>query len=256
MEKEIKASLNLCAFASLRWRNNNNFLKLTAFVLLLLALGACVKYDADPFDGEILPRVSGYSTGVTNDWIYFNLRTGDVYNKTKPNEDITEGEQLDTLIWDLAFCGHHMRTNSGTSGSGKGGALDLGNGNYEAWTTVSQLPDDAEWVVDTDSDVYVTYSQADWYHYLVENNMDMDLYPWFDPNKGPRQKITTANKLLEEAIAVSGPPMAYTPSYHTYVVRTADGERYFKLQIVNWYNTYLDIDDTGGEMSYYVDELE
>ena len=50
--------------------------------------------------------------------------------------------------------------------------------------------------------------------------------------------------------------MTYTPNYHTYVIRTADGGRYFKLQIVSWYNTYTEIDDSGGELSYYIDELQ
>lgn len=235
--------------------NNGKLFKLAAFLWIVFSWGSCVKYDAYPFDGEILPRITGYSTGVTNDWLYFNLRTGDIYNKTTPNEDITEGEQSDSLIWDLAFCGYHMRTNSGTSGIGLGGALDLGYGNYDNWTSLSQLPEDAEWIVDTDTDVYVTYSQADWYHYLVENNMDFDANPWFDPNSGPQQKLTTGNPLLDEAISVSGPPMAYTPSYHTYVIRTADGNQYFKVQIVSWYNTYSEIDDTGGQISYYCEEL-
>ena len=237
-------------------RPGNDLFNLASFIVLLFILGACVEYGADPFEGEILPRITGYSTGVTNDWIYFNLRTGDIYNETRPNEDIAEGGQYDSLSWDLAFCGHHMRTNSGTSGCGQGGAIDLGYGDYDNWTAISQLPDDADWVTDTDKEVYITYSQADWNHYLVENNMDYDSFPWFDPNSGPKQILSSANVLLDKAIAVSGPPMAYTPSYHTYIVRTADGERYFKLQIVSWYNTYSEIDDTGGQMSYYIDELE
>jgi hypothetical protein len=101
----------------------------------------------------------------------------------------------------------------------------------------------------------VTYSQIEWYRYLNANKMDLDDNPWFDPNRGPARTLTSANPLLDNSIAVSGPPMVYTPSYHTYVVRTADGKRYFKLQIVSWYNTYTEIDDTGGQISYYCDEL-
>lgn len=55
---------------------------------------------------------------------------------------------------------------------------------------------------------------------------------------------------------LSGPPMTYTPSYHVYVVRTVDSKRYFKLQIVSWYNQHTEIDDTGGQISYYCDELK
>lgn len=129
---------------------------------------SCVDYDdIQPFTGKTLPRKSGYSTGVTNDWIYFNLRTGESFNTYTVNKDIKEGEQINRTDWDLAFCGYTMRTNSGTSGIGQGGAADLGYGGYDDWTSVSQLPSDLEWVVDTD-DVRVTMSQNDWNHYLVE----------------------------------------------------------------------------------------
>lgn len=233
----------------------NKLLAGLAFLFLAtLPPVSCVKYDAEPFTGKIMPRMTGYSTGVTNDWLYFNLRTGEVFNRKAPNQEIKEGEQYDRLDWDMAFCGYHIRTNSGASGCGQGGAVDLGYGNYDGWKSASQLPTDAAWVTDT-KDIYVTYSQADWYHYLVENQLDFDDNPWFDPNSGPQRMITSANKKLDESMTLSGPPMVYTPSHHTYAIRAADGQRYFKLQIVSWYNVNTEIDDTGGELSYYCDEL-
>ena len=111
------------------------------FLLGCLTMTACVDYDdIQPFNGKTLPRKSGYSTGVTNDWIYFNLRTGEMFNAYGVNKDIKEGEQYDRTDWDLAFCGYVLRTNSGTSGIGRGGAADLGYGEYNKWTSVSQLP--------------------------------------------------------------------------------------------------------------------
>ncbi len=241
-----------------------NIAQRTSYWLVALAAAilptSCIldtEYDALPFDGKVLPRVTGYN-GVsqeTNDWMYFNLRTGEIFNLDNAREDIIEGEQYDRTDWDFAFCGYHMRTNSGTSGCGQGGAADLGYGGYDNWTSKDQIPTDIEWVTDTDKDVYVTYSQKDWYSYLNQNGLDEDEYPWFDPNSGPQRTLTSANKLLDNAIALSGPPMTYTPSYHTYVIRTADGQRYFKLQIVSWYNENTEIDDTGGQLSYYIDEL-
>lgn len=142
--------------------------KTVSLLLGCLTMFSCVDYDdIQPFTGKTLPRKSGYSTGVTNDWIYFNLRTGESFNTYTVNKDIKEGEQINRTDWDLAFCGYTMRTNSGTSGIGQGGAADLGYGGYDDWTSVSQLPSDLEWVVDTD-DVRVTMSQNDWNHYLVE----------------------------------------------------------------------------------------
>ena len=50
------------------------------FILFVLttALSSCVSYDAEEFTGKTLPRVTGYTTGVTNDWLYINLRTGNI----------------------------------------------------------------------------------------------------------------------------------------------------------------------------------
>jgi len=203
----------------------------------------------------VLPRTTGYSTGVTNDWLYINLRTGQMFNRNKVNEDITEGEQKNRLDWDIAFCGYRLRTNSGTSGNGQGAAADLGNGQYEKWTTVAQLPADLQWAVD-DHSVSITMSRNDWNKYLITNHLNFEENPWFDPNKGPATTLTDANPILAKAMTFTGPPPVYAPSFHTYVVRTADGKRYFKLQLISWYKADTQIGDTGGQISYYCDELK
>lgn len=224
--------------------------------LACLSLSSCLSYDADEFTGRIMPRVASYTSGVTNDWIYFNLRTGEVFNRTAPNQEIKEGEQKNRLDWDIAFCGYHVRTNSGTSGNGKGGAIDLGYGDYDRWQHIDQLPKGQGWVVDDDKTVKITYSQSDWFRYVNTHGLYPKENPWFDPNNGPQRTLTSANPLLERNMFLSGPPMTYTPSYHVYAVRTADGKHYFKLQIISWYNQHTEIDDTGGQMSYYCDELK
>lgn len=225
----------------------------------LLAAPACVEYDAEPFTGETLPRVTGYTTGVTNDWLYLNLRTGKTYNAAAPNRDIVEGRQRDSaevaLDWDLAFCGYRLRTNSGTSGVGLGGAADLGAGGYDGWTGRSQV-EGLDFAADNDTSVYITFSRSDWNKYLLDNGLDFASHPWFDPNTGPATTLASANPVLAEAIEFAGPPPSYSLSRHTYCVRTADGGRYFKLQIVSWYDAEVEIGGEGGRICYYVDELD
>lgn len=229
------------------------------FLFTIIAAGAlltsCVDYDAQPFTGKELPRTTGYSTGVTNDWLYINLRTGQMFNRNKVNEDIAEGEQKNRLDWDIAFCGYRLRTNSGTSGNGLGAAADLGKGQYEKWTSVSQLPSDLQWAID-DHTVSITMSRKDWNRYLIANHLNFEENPWFDPNRGPATTLTDANPILAKAMTFTGPPPVYSPSFHTYVVRTADGKRYFKLQLISWYKANIKIGDTGGQISYYCDELK
>lgn len=229
--------------------------QISVLFVLTMALSACVNYDAEEFTGKTLPRVTGYATGVTNDWLYINLRTGTMFNLDKPNSDIKEGEQRNRIDWDIAFCGYRLRTNSGTSGKGKGGAADLGYGSYDTWRTVKQLPANLQWAVD-DHSVSITMSQNDWNKYLIANKLDFKQNPWFDPNRGPASTQTNANPILAKAMTFTGPPPVYAPSFHTYVVRTADGQRYFKLQIISWYKADVEIGDTGGQISYYCDELK
>lgn len=57
-----------------------NVFKALCLSFCCIIITSCVKYDAEPFTGKTLPRTCGYSTGVTNDWIYFNLRTGERFN--------------------------------------------------------------------------------------------------------------------------------------------------------------------------------
>lgn len=299
------------------------------------AMTSCVSYEAEDFTGHTLPRKTGYSTGVTNDWLYFDLKTGHRYNVLNPNQSViafidgkpvkeyfgcegdttvywTEGVQknvfqdykrdadgnkvlvnpnnpkqgyemvarkANSLLvmenkeddpntmaypateWDLAFDGYQLRTNSGTSGIGKGGAADLGYGEYDKWTSKAQVDaylaeHNMTFAVDDSASVYVTMSQNDWNKYCIKHKLDMNENPWFDPNNGPAKQLVSGNPVLEKAMSFSGPPPVYTPSYHTYVIRSWDGERYYKLQIISWYDANVQIGDEGGRISYYLDELK
>ena len=283
-------------------------------MMFALALTSCVEYEAEPFTGKTLPRKTGYSTGVTNDWMYFNLENGVRFNVLNPNQSVLtsvngksisdpandgvvingdtlrsgedktvywyEGAQKDARLtfkddkytvgsdiyhkateWDIAFCGYRMRTNSGTSGIGQGGAADLGYGEYDKWTSKAQV--DAymqehglKFEVDDSASVYVTMSQNDWNKYCIKNHLDFNKNPWFDPNNGPAKQVVSANPILANAMSFSGPPPVYTPSYHTYVIRSWDGKRYYKLNLISWYDANVEIGDEGGCMSYYMEELK
>ncbi len=221
--------------------------------LILSTLTSCVKYEAEPFDGNVLPRRSGYVNNITNDWIYYNLRTGQRFNAAAANQDIKEGEQQERLDWDIAFCGFALRTNGGTSGRGDCAVADLGFGQYDKWKSVEQLPKDLAWVVDS-KDVYITMSNNDWNKKWTSQGKTPP--PWFDPNNGPPRVKTSANTLLANAIRFSGPPPSYIPSFHTYIVRSADGKHFYKFQIVSWFDSKMEIGETGGKISFYCDELK
>lgn len=92
--------------------------------------------------------------------------------------------------------------------------------------------------------------------YLIERIWTSTVTMVLILNNGPQKTTTNANPVLAQAMSFAGPPPVYTPSYHTYVVRTADGKHYFKIQIISWYDANVEIGDEGGRLSYYCDELQ
>jgi hypothetical protein len=227
----------------------------TILILIIAALpAACVKYDALPYDGKNLPRITEYS----NDWLYYNLRKDEFLNPFSSGDSIfrtsdrpiVEGEQKNRMDWDIAFNRFNIRTNSGLSGNGKGGAYDMGLVAYENVNSISQIPTDAVFV--TDTIINITMSQEQW---ILESSKTGNTDPWFNPNSGPQQMKSTANPLLANALRFSGPPPSYQPSFHVYIIRSADGIRFFKLLIISWYDAELEIGENGGLISYKCDEI-
>ena len=159
---------------------------------------------------------------VTNDWIYFNLRTGESFNTYTVNKDIKEGRTnqphgLGSGFLRLLPC-VPIRVQSGI---GRGGAA----GHRAMAVTMTGrafhncLPTGA-WVVDTD----------DGRHHVAERleplpcgkQSDFDANPWFDPNNGP---ANTGDQCQPAAVAgheLLGPPHIHPFVPHC-VVRTADG---------------------------------
>lgn len=224
----------------------------TILICTAITLVGCVQYDALPFEGKALPRKTDYG----NDWLYYNLSKDEYLNPEVSGDSINgnigvivEGQQFNRTDWDIAFNRYNIRTNSGLSGSGLGGAYDMGVVHYDNILKVSQIPGDANFIVDV---IYnITMTEQMWIEVYYEESGE----PWFDPNSGPKQMESTANTLLGDALQFSGPPPSYTPSNHVYIIRTADGDAYYKLLIVSWYDQYKEVGERGGKISFKCDKL-
>ena len=191
---------------------NKKTFKFAALFMSLLAMftfSSCSDDDdeavAPENDTEALTehRVTlSRKTDYGNDWIYFSLSEGK--ELTGINEDNRESNQT----WDLAFNRYNVRTNSGLSGKGKGGAADTGKTNMDEVTTVPNV----SFVVDEMSKITSKFTGS-----------------------GVEEIESPLNKKLGEAIKFQGPPPTYTPNNHVYIVKTADG-KYAKIKIENFYN--------------------
>lgn len=141
-------------------------------------------------------------TNYGNDWIYFSLREG------KELAGITEENHKENLDWDLAFNRFNIRTNSGKSGNGKGGALDTGSKDMNSVTVVPEK----EFIVDVDAMITESFTGS-----------------------GITECESTLNPCMADAIEFQGPPPTYTPSNHIYIVKTADG-KYAKVKVLGYHN--------------------
>lgn len=141
-------------------------------------------------------------TGYSNDWIYFSFSTG------KEVTGITEKNKTERLDWDIAFNVNNMRTNSGKSGKGKGGAIALKE------TDLSKVATAPTTGYEVDKDIYIT--------------KDLSTMP-------PPQMKSTGNQVLAKAITFDGPPPRYTIEKNVFVIKTADG-KYAKIKFSSFYN--------------------
>lgn len=163
-------------------------------IVALMIFSACEEDEKnDPGTETITTMVE--ATSYT-DWVYYSLPESKVVDVTDPKTSTN---------WDLAFMRNHLRTNSGSSGNGAGGALDAG-------------------VVDFDS-----YILAPETGYAVDDSIRA-----FDFASMEYHKVA-ANTVLETwGTFTEDMPPVLEPANKAFVVKTALG-KYAKIIILNYY---------------------
>jgi hypothetical protein len=126
------------------------------------------------------------------EWVYFSFSKGDM---------LTVDDPSNSLEWDLGLKRYRLKTNSGTSGSGQGGAVNIGK-------------------VDFDSVV-----EAPGNGYMADDSLTYQSH-------GSSKTISTSQILNGWAI-MQGMPPTFIPTDSIYVVKTAGG-KYARL----WFKSY------------------
>ena len=76
-----------------------------------------------------------------SDWIYFSVSQNSIIEVEDPEN---------SMEWDLAFQRKHIRTNSGLSGPGNGGAfVDSSMTWIDYWGDLNEIPENIEWLEDS-----------------------------------------------------------------------------------------------------------
>ncbi|MCD7937318.1 MAG: hypothetical protein LUG98_10690 [Tannerellaceae bacterium] len=79
-------------------------------------------------DNEIIITTPGHPDDRTGFkiWYYFSFEKGEIVGTGEANTPADDEAWYEDLSWDIAFTRVHVRSNSGTSGIGNGGAIEIG----------------------------------------------------------------------------------------------------------------------------------
>jgi hypothetical protein len=126
------------------------------------------------------------------EWVYFSFSKGDTLTVDDPGN---------SLEWDLGLKRYRLKTNSGTSGPGQGGAVNIGKVDFDS---VVEAPENG---------------------YTADDSLTYQAH-------GGSKTIST-NQVLNGWAIMQGMPPTFIPTDSIYVVKTADG-KYARL----WFKSY------------------
>lgn len=105
---------------------------LCCFILSYIIFSSCAS-DKDIYSPEedSFQTISGISDKV---WTYISFSKQSVVGTSTFGLTKEDAEWKKRTDWDLAICGKYLKTNSGSSGNGKGGLLKVEGVSYESIT--------------------------------------------------------------------------------------------------------------------------
>ena len=132
-----------------------------------LSMMACKKENDEDVTLSVTKDVKMLNASSYEKWVYYSLDKGAVVEVTSPETD---------LGWDIAFQRWYVKTNSGTSGNGKGGAINTRKtdwnkvvaaepagykadamGTLKGWDVVKNVETEKEGSFSQEASLYVTY---------------------------------------------------------------------------------------------------
>ena len=171
---------------------------------LIFIVSSCKKDPVEVNDVKSKEVTLSRKTDYGNDWIYYSMVDG------KEIDGLDETSSQTSDKWDIAFNRYNVRTNSGASGTGQGGAYDAGKVD---WATVIEASESG-YTVDSSIEIVEAFT-----------------------GQGVDMMDSNGNTVFIDCIGLEygtqGP--VYTANEHVYVIKTAKG-KYAKLMITSFYN--------------------
>jgi hypothetical protein len=175
-------------------------------IVVVLFFSACKKENNVPIESQTFEVKSTSSTT----WKYFSFASNDTVVVTNPEN---------STAWDLAFQRYRVKTNSGLSGNGMGGAANSYMKGQSGFDALSTVPDTSTFVVDEKISVAVVMGYQD---YIV-NPL---LYTWF-------------------SLEFSAQGTQILPTDYVYIVKTSTG-KYAKV----WFKSYYSATNQSGYVTF------
>ena len=190
-----------------------NFLLVSVICLSLTFFASCDKNpDPEPTPDPTTKTMTIDASAFT-DWKYFSFETG----KEIPASEVGDYATSKTKTnWDLAIHRGDIRTNSGKSGMGKGGAIKV---NGTKLNDIKIIPTSG-YAVDEEAEIMI--------------EMGMDGY-----------RTQSKNMALADWYKSEGMPPVYIVNDYVYVVKTADG-KYAKVK----FSDYTNDEGAGGHVKF------
>jgi hypothetical protein len=187
------------------------YLLFSAIIFLGLITTTSCEKEEEPAALEV--ETAAFSVADYGLWYYFSFEEGEVIGtgSAKPS-DPDDAAWKARGDWDLAFHRQDVRTNSGTSGNGQGGALEAASATL---STITEAPSSG---------------------YVVDDSIS--ILPAFAM---PPTYVNSAGNTVVSNWAVFSHAEGWSIADKAFVVKTADG-KYAKIKLVN----FLDEDDASG----------
>ena len=187
-----------------------------ACVVLALAAVACDDDKKKTLPGGETTEGERTRTFFSNDyasgWKYFSFKKGNfIETPAKPNE---------SLDWDVAFNRYYVKTNSGTSGKGKGGCIDSEETGFDAVT----VDKNAAFTVDDSLSIMTTMGKNGKDSYNPEIECEgSNSWAWYKYMEG-----------------------VWYYNHHVFIFRSADGQNCAKVI----FDTYKDQMGNSGHITF------
>lgn len=114
-------------------------MKKVKILLLILAACLCCACNHNESKEPVIEAEVTIHELDNGKWLYFSIKDGETVGTSTFLSDEEDKLWAARSDWDFAICGDYIKTNSGTSGNGKGGILRDETHNFQ---TLKEAPAD------------------------------------------------------------------------------------------------------------------